>query len=266
MPGSLSWWWYKSTAPTLKRRERAASRAGKPRFASVDLGAVRRSKPVPVRRAQRAGFGVKPVLITAAVIAVALAVLLLVLQSRMRPQVEQVAGAYIRNLASEAVNKAVSGTITRLGLSYDDLIHFEKDNQGRVTALKTDMVMANRVKSGIHSMALENISALAGSDIKIPIGTLLSGDLIVGRGPRIPVRLVPIGSVDVGFTNEFDTAGINQTLHRVMIHISANMSVMLPGSYTEQEVTVEVCVAETVIVGAVPDAYASLDKNPLFGG
>ncbi|MCL2084873.1 MAG: sporulation protein YunB, partial [Oscillospiraceae bacterium] len=205
-------------------------------------------------------------LIAAGALVIAAAVFMLVIQSRMRPQVEQVAGAYIRNLASQAVNRAVTDIITDMGVSYDDLIRFEKDNLGRVTALRTDIVTANRVKAGIHTQALENIGALAASDIRIPLGTLLSGDLVVGRGPKIPIRLVPIGSVDVAFTNEFGAAGINQALHRIMINISTNISVMLPGSYTDQEVLVEVCVAETVIVGAVPDAYATLDRNPMFGG
>ncbi|GHU95517.1 sporulation protein YunB [Clostridia bacterium] len=177
------------------------------------------------------------------------------MQSRMRPQVEQVAAAEIHNLAARAVNDAVGQSIADLGIGYDDLIHFEKDTAGRITALKTDMVMANRVKAAILAAALENIHALAETDISIPLGGLLSGDLVVGRGPRIPVRLVPIGAVTVGFANRFSAAGINQTLHQVMIHIETTVSVLLPGSGTEQTVEVEVCIAETVIVGEVPDTF-----------
>ncbi|GHV34084.1 sporulation protein YunB [Clostridia bacterium] len=213
----------------------------------VQIWIQRRRRGSPPRGKTRAAAWVAVPLV---IILAALAVFWV--QSRMRPQVEQLAAAEIHNLAARAVNDAVASAIDELGIGYDDLIHFEKDAAGRITALKTDMVTANRVKASILAEALENIHALSETDISIPLGGLLSGDLVVGRGPRIPVRLVPIGAVTVGFDNKFSSAGINQTLHQVMINITTSVSVLLPGSSTEQTVEVEICIAETVIVGEVP--------------
>ncbi len=186
------------------------------------------------------------------------------IQDRMGPQVEQLANSRVHYLAANAMNEAVSEAIARIGIHYDDLIHFEKDTQGRITALKTDMVMANRIKSDIYTASLAKIQNLSETDIGIPLGSLLEGDLLTGRGPQIGVRIVPVGTVNVSFSNQFSEAGINQTRHQILMRITTEIGVLLPGTTANQEVTVEVCIAETVIVGVVPEAYAQLDKHPVF--
>jgi len=183
----------------------------------------------------------------------------------MRPQVERLAGARVHNLAAQAINQAVAESIARMEIMYDDLIHFEKDDTGRITALKTDMVMANRVKNNIHAATLEKIQGLSSTSVKIPLGNLTEVDVFVGRGPGIPVKIVPIGIVDVTFSNQFTSEGINQTRHQIMMNIETDIGVLLPGFSTSQQVSIQVCIAETIIVGAVPDAYAELNRNPVFG-
>lgn len=234
--GGLGWWWYRVTAPRGKKDEYKAKM--KPGAAVIALG------------------------ILAALIAVG--VFFLWAQSRMRPQVERLAGSRAHYLAAQAINEAVMDAIARLEITYDDLIHFEKDSTGQITALKTDMVMANKVKAGIHAATLERIDGLAKSDIKIPIGNLMDSDLFAGRGPSITVRLVPVGIVDVAFSNQFSEAGINQTRHQILMDINTEIGVLLPGSSDTQRVNTQVCIAETIIVGAVPEAYAELGKNPVF--
>ena len=232
--GRFRWWLYRVTA---SRGKRPAS-AGK----------------------TKAGV----ILVCVFVAAIAISIFIMLAQSRMRPQVEQLAGSRAHYLAAQAINEAVTEAIARMEITYDDLIHFEKDDAGRITALKTDMVMANRVKAGIHAATLQKIEGLSKSDIQIPIGNLLDSDLFAGRGPSIKVRLVPVGIVDVAFSNQFSEAGINQTRHQILMDIKTELGVLLPGSSVTQSVSTQVCIAETIIVGAVPDAYAELSKNAVF--
>ena len=233
---TLRWWWYRVT------------------------------RPRPGRINALPGARVRLIFIGFAALALVITVSAILAQNRMRPQVERLAGARAHNLAAQAINQAVAESIARMEITYDDLIHFEKDAAGRITALKTDMVMANRVKNDIHAAALEKIKQLSKTSIKIPLGNLSDMDVLAGRGPGIPVRLVPIGIVDVVFSNQFASEGINQTRHQILMTIDAEIGVLLPGSSASQNVSIQVCIAETIIVGAVPDAYAELNKNPVFGG
>ena len=235
----IGWWWYGVTAP---------------------LG---NKAPRPYRGARKANG--RTVVITVTVIAALCTALFFIwAQSAMRPAVERLASAHAHQLAARAMNEAVVDVVTDMEITYDDLIHFEKDGSGRITALKTDMVMANRVKTGIHSAALDKIARLTKSDIKIPSGSLMNSELFAGRGPSIRVRLVPLGIVEASFSNQFDAAGINQTRHRILLDIKTEVGVLLPGASLNRQVETQVCIAETIIVGAVPDAYAELNKNPVF--
>ena len=96
-------------------------------------------------------------------------------------------------------------------------------------------------------------------ELSIPVGTLTGSALLAGRGPRISVRMESVGSSSARFENRFTSAGINQTNHRIVLEVNVSVSILLPGFTTATQVANEVTVAETVIVGAVPDTY------PYFG-
>ena len=231
--GRIGWWWYRVTA------------VGK----NGGIASPRKAKAAAA-------------VVCAAVLCVA--AFFLWAHNSMRPQVERLAGARAHYLAAQAINEAVAEVIISMEITYDDLIHFEKDDAGRITALKTDMVMANRVKTDIHAVTLKKIEGLAKSDIKIPMGNLMNSELFAGRGPSVKVRLVPVGTVDVAFSNQFSAAGINQTRHQILMDIQTEVGVLLPGSSASRQVGTQVCIAETIIVGAVPEAYAELNRSPVF--
>ena len=70
-----------------------------------------------------------------------------------------------------------------------------------------------------------------------------------------------MGSVNASFASEFTSAGINQTRHRILINTSVYISVMLPTGSAGTEVISEAVIAETVIVGDVPDSYTNIEDN-----
>ena len=193
---------------------------------------------------------------------VVLIVLILVwADGKVRPMVGQLAVARVHVLASQMINDAISETVISQGIRYSDLIYFEKDSNGNITALKTDMAQINALKSNVIRSVNARLTDMKTTDIRIPLGSALNAELLSGRGPRIPIHLAPYAVADASFENSFTTAGINQTRHQILMDITVNIGVLLPGSSTATEVTVQVCVAETVIVGRVPDSYAHLDPD-----
>ena len=190
----------------------------------------------------------------------------LIVNARLRPLVGQLAVSRASYLATRAINDAVSETISGSALQYDDLVLFEKDIDGRITALKTNMLKINRLKSGISNRVIEKISGMEPSRLSVPLGNILEGELFAGRGPRIPVRIVPVGTVNTELLNSFSEAGINQTRHEIILKVSVSIGVLMPGSTSETAASSQITIAETIIVGTVPGTVASFDGQGGFWG
>jgi sporulation protein YunB len=168
-------------------------------------------------------------------------------------------------LATKAINEAITETIERDGVSYDSIVIFEKDIYGQITALKTNMLTVNRFKANVTNEVLDAVESIGAPDLGIPVGNVINGDLFSGRGPEIPIRILPLGTASADFQNVFTAAGINQTRHEIMMEVTVNISVLMPGYSAETAVKVQVAVAETVIVGDVPETYANFeDGGQLF--
>jgi sporulation protein YunB len=216
------------------------------------------------RRKPPAGQARKYPLVLAALIAVVIFILgNYYINNHLRPIMTQMARVQVDQLASRVINQAIVTRITDEGLTYSNLVGFEKDINGQITALKTDIVSINRLRADITEEVLHSLEHMDTSRLAIPTGNLINSDIFSGRGPRIPLKIVPLGTVSAGFSNQFSAAGINQTRHQIMMDITVDISILLPGYSVGTKVGTQVTVAETVIVGAVPDSYFFMDD--LFG-
>ena len=174
---------------------------------------------------------------------------------QMRPLVERMAVTRVENTVNRIVSEAVDEAITSGKLSYDRLISFEKDADGRITAVHSNMAAFNRLQAEILDIVLARIEQVSARELSIPIGSLTGTPLLAGRGPRIRMRMESIGSSSAEFQNQFETGGINQTRHQIILEINVSVSILLPGFTTATKVSSAITVAETVIVGAVPETY-----------
>jgi len=180
---------------------------------------------------------------------------LLAFRSRYRAEIRVLAETQIMNATSDLINDAIDKQIETGSVQYDRIVYFEKDLNGKITALKTNIGEVNRLKTDILNLINDEILALDSSNLGIPIGDLFLPELLAGRGPEIPVSIISIRNSDASFSNEFSEAGINQTLQRLLMEVSVDISVLVFGQTTSFSVSSQVVVAETVIVGQVPDTY-----------
>jgi sporulation protein YunB len=169
--------------------------------------------------------------------------------------IRELAKVQIRNSTSDLTNDAIAKQIANGNIAYDRIVYFEKDLEGRITALKTNIGEVNRLKADILNIINDEILALDSSDLGIPLGSLFLPEFISGRGPEIPVHIIAIRNSDATFESHFSEAGINQTLHQVTMVVSVDVAVLVLGKTDTFTMTSEVVVAETVIVGAVPDTF-----------
>ena len=166
-----------------------------------------------------------------------------------------------RYLATQAINQAISQELEENGEEYQDLVRFEKDQFGQILAVQTDVVKVNTMKSRMIARVSQKLNDAAAAVIRIPLGNATGMDLLYGRGPKIPLRMIPLGSANADFVSVFTNAGINQTRHQVVIEAEVELNVLAPGSETTLTVSSQISVAETVLIGNVPDSYTYLDTQ-----
>ena len=193
---------------------------------------------------------------------VLLLTLLLSGTARMRPLLESLATTRVSNTVNRIIFEAVNEAIQEGDISYEELISLEKDNEGKITAVHSNMAAFNRLQAQILDIILARIDQVSARELSIPIGTLTGSALLAGRGPRISVRMESVGSSSARFENRFDSAGINQTNHQIVLEVDVSVSILLPGFTTATTVSTAVTVAETVIVGSVPETYTYFSTTP----
>lgn len=196
------------------------------------------------------------------IVTVAIFVLLIGLaRLRLSPIIQEMATTRVSNEASFAINRSIIRQIEEGNIAYDRIVLLEKDLQGNISAIKTNMAQVNLMKTTVLSMVDEEVLEISVSEIGIPFGNLLLPEFFSGKGPTIPVHIMSVSSSDAEFISSFSEAGINQTLHKIFLSVEVTMSVLTPMGTQTVTTKSQMLVAETVIVGAVPQTYWKVDQS-----
>lgn len=195
--------------------------------------------------------------------AVGIGIALLVIsffEAQLSPVLNAMASAKVSNVVTRSLDGAIAAQVEKSGLTYSDIITMEKDDSGRITALTSNMAVLNHLRTGILGTAVEAVEQIDTGDLAIPMGNLTGVNFLSGRGFSVPVEVVSVGSAHAEYKNLFTDAGINQTRHQIVLDVTVTVKILLPGDTMETDVTAQVPVAETVIVGAVPDTYLQVGQ------
>jgi len=194
------------------------------------------------------------------------AALILFLDARLRPTVANMATYQAKVFAVRSVNQAMLNELDTSQVTYDDLVYISQNKDGMVTSLQSDMVKINRLREHMAQSIMDDLDHWRQQTIRVPIGTLLGNEWLSGRGPRVEIKVIPTGYVQSEVYNQFASAGINQTHHQVILQTTVQMMVILPGYSLPAETSSNICIAETVIVGTIPEAFTQIngDNAPLI--
>ena len=171
---------------------------------------------------------------------------------RMQGLLRELAVARVSNSVSRVISEAVGDAIADGSFQYDRMIAFETDNEGRITAVKSNMTEFNRLQTVVLDQVLARISEVSTRELSIPIGSLTGTALLAGRGLRITVRMQSVGSSTANLRNEFTSSGINQTIYELTIRVNADFSLKAMGWSKPVTISAEYPLEETIIVGEVP--------------
>ena len=170
----------------------------------------------------------------------------------LEPAIEALASAQAADEASDLITEAITAQMELEDISYDGIIALEKDAQGQLLALRTDMNQLNRLRN--ETLAIINRRILDDDEttLGVPLGSVLLPALFSGKGPRLPVRVLTVSNADAEFRSSFQAAGINQTLHRITMQVAMNVTLLTPAGTHTVRVDSGVVVAETILLGRVP--------------
>ena len=187
--------------------------------------------------------------------------------AQLRPAIAAAAGSQANLYATQAIQEAVFQEMEGLELEYGDLVRLTYSDQGSVTSLQTDMLAMSRLQSAVTTSVIESILRFSSQQVTLPAGSLTGNPFFSGRGPEVEIRLIPAGFVQTQMKNVFESAGINQTRHQILLNVRLDIQAVLPGYAIANQVDTDICLAETVIVGLVPGAYTMVadGTDPLVG-
>lgn len=184
-----------------------------------------------------------------------LCIMLLLLRKKYDSVMLDLTRTQVTNSTSDLINDAIAEQIASGKIEYDRIVYFEKDLEGKITALKTNIGEVNRLKTDTLNIINEQILSTEHSQMGIPLGSLFLPELLSGKGPEIPVKVLSIRNSDASFESSFTHAGINQTMHQLRMCVIVDVSVLVLGQTITFPVSSDMVVAETIIVGAVPDTF-----------
>ncbi len=181
----------------------------------------------------------------------------IMVDNSIRPTILSLSEARLRAIAVKAMNEAVRETIGN-DISYSDLINIQKDDQGKITLVSANTVLMNNLAASTAIAAQDKILNIGEQGISIPLGTVLGGQMLTGRGPDVEVRVEPVGSVTTDFKSEFEAAGINQTRQKIFIVLNATVRILVGNTAQTVEISTQVLISETIIIGDVPQSYVDV--------
>ncbi|EGT3615392.1 sporulation protein YunB [Clostridium perfringens] len=167
------------------------------------------------------------------------------------PTVLLVADSEMRAKTLDVINKNIVEVYTEK-FDYDDLINVEKDSLGDIKMLKADTIKLNDLATEVAIKSQADIKEIGSIGVKMPIGYITKNNIMSYWGPSITVKMEPIGRIEVTYDSVFESAGINQTRHKILVNVKTNLKIILPLQYKEVEVVNQIPISDTVIVGDIP--------------
>ena len=191
---------------------------------------------------------------------------LMVVERRLAPVLHAWAQTRAMSLATRVINVAVEEMMA-VSLSSTNMAYLLRDGEGNLQGVQYDMGEVNRVSSQATHKILQTLNNMGEEVFPIPLGQLTGFDFLASWGPGIPVRMIPVGGLTTTPVASFESAGINQTWHRLLLDITVSMRIVVPLMSEEILVSTQVPIVEEVFIGSVPTWYfASRDGFSLSDG
>lgn len=203
---------------------------------------------------------IKKMFVKVAIFCLAFFILILSLDHLIRPSAITIAETKAKIAATESINEAIVSYINSSD-DFNNLLTVQTDSTNKITYTNLNTSKANELKANITSIAIDSFNQGNTKNLSIPAGSLTGSVILSGVGPSIPIKYMLSGNVNSNFESKFESAGVNQTKHTVYLNLSMEIAVYILPYKTKTQIDTNIPVAETIIVGNVPNVYADLGNN-----
>ena len=183
----------------------------------------------------------------------------LLLEKNLEQVILDMAHARAEAMAVEYIHEAVRDVMGDM-ITYEDMITVRTDTAGRITMLQANAVRMNELATVTALKAQASLESADAQSISIPLGAALGIPFLSGLGPRVQVRMVPVSAVSAAFSTEFESAGINQTRHKIYLSLHTTVRLVIPSGARQVSLGSQVLIAESIIVGEVPESYVQVPE------
>lgn len=187
------------------------------------------------------------------------ATIVLYLQYLVNPVIYRTTNSKVKTLANKSMNIAVT-TAMNQGISYGDLIKIET-NDGKTTLLQANSIRINALAKLITRTVQENLRDLLDDTVKIHIGSFTGLPILTNIGPTVNISLEnSFGDISCKFSSDFVSSGINQTQHKIYLHITTRVNIIFATQTMRVESNTDVLLCESIIIGEIPSTYLRSDS------
>ncbi|MEG1254698.1 sporulation protein YunB [Clostridium sp.] len=176
------------------------------------------------------------------------------------PTIKVTCDAHMRAEVTNIINKTIFEEYSK-NFNYDSIIKVEKDNEGNITMIAADTLKLSEIAAKTALKAQEELKTIDEVALKIPIGYITKNNILSNIGPKIKIKMQPIGHITTRYISDFESAGINQTRHKIYIETTTNMRIIIPTYSSDLEIVNQIPIVETIIVGKVPNTAVQMDLN-----
>ena len=187
--------------------------------------------------------------------------LVVFIEFRLIPVSDAAAETEVKALAAELISQSIDEAFAETGVTAGQLESVTFDEDNNVTSVFTDPVMTNRIKNSVIMKLQEKLSGVREHRIDVPLGTVIGGELLSGTGPGLPIFIALTGSVSGDFESGFEQGGMNQTVHKLSLRVTAEINILMPFGSVQTTAETSVLIGETVIVGRVPGGMLMHTEN-----
>jgi sporulation protein YunB len=179
---------------------------------------------------------------------------------RIMPSIIEIATLMAKTQTLEIINKK-SVEILSQEFKYNEMINLEKDNEGNIILVQSDTIKLNYIAAKLATECNKELSDMNNTTIEVPLGWLSDKSIFYSLGPKITMEIEPMGNISTSYESKFESAGINQTRHKIYLNIIAKIRLKLPLINQDIEVRSQVPVSDTIIVGKIPNTTFGFPTN-----
>ncbi|MGL4736207.1 MAG: sporulation protein YunB [Cellulosilyticaceae bacterium] len=186
------------------------------------------------------------------------------LDREVMPSVMAMAKAKATALATEAINESIRDTLSAQQITTDDLLSYDYNDKGELISWNVNSILINQICTDIVTNTNQELQHIGEVSLKMPLGNATGSRIFANLGPDIIIKVMPVGTVKVDYSNDIRSTGINQVNHVVWLNIDATVQVVVPLFSDQVQVKRKVILIDKVISGQVPPSYVNVPKESIL--